>query len=197
MCPKRRLADEQKFGASRYGFLDQSPKLIPMNKLLVAALAGGVFAGGLLAPDRWRTTLQGQIDQLSGKPAASTDAPPPAAPSAPTSASADKKQDTPAVPYTEIQRPLRLGKEDKLGFGLGLYASAEGGMVMERNLAALGFKTQYLAVKDDNGQVWQMLIAGEYQDETEAERNLAILADSLNGRISLQIVRIPPPPKGP
>ena len=167
-----------------------------MNKLLVAALAGGVFAGGLLAPGSWRTALQDQIDQLGGAPATATDTPPAASP-APAPASANKKKDTPAIPYTETQRPLQLAKEDKLGFGLGLYASIEGGMAVEQNLAALGFKTQYLAVEDDNGQVWQMLIAGEYQDETEAERNLAILADSLNGRISPQIVRIPPPPKSP
>ena len=165
-----------------------------MNKLLVVALAGGVFAGGLLAPGSWRTALQGQIDQLSGKQpaAASANAPPPAAP--PKDAAA-KKEDTPAAPYVDILRPLQLAKGDKLGFGLGLYANAQGGVAVEQDLTALGFKTQYLAVKDDNGQVWQLLIAGEYKDETEAERHLAILTDSLDGRISPQIVRIPPPPK--
>ncbi|MCB1736546.1 MAG: hypothetical protein KDI42_00320 [Gammaproteobacteria bacterium] len=157
-----------------------------MNKLIAAALVGGVFAGGMMAPDSWRAAVQDQVNKVTGK------SPPPAA--APAPAADAGKDAPPPVRYADVQRPLSLAKGDKLGLGSGLFTSAQGGEALAARLAKLGYAVQFVAVQDDSAAVWQLLIAGEYDNTIEAERDRAILAGTLQGLAIPEIVLIPPPP---
>ena len=156
-----------------------------MNKLLVLMLIGGAFAAGLLVPNGLQTAATRQSDPVGGRPGDSAAAQAEAAP--------DAAAETKSVPYAQIERPLRLEKGDALALGLGLYAEEAGGAALAQRVAALGFATRYVAVQDATGQVWRMLMAGTFQDATEAERNRAILAGQLRGQATPRIVRAPPP----
>ncbi|MCB1735626.1 MAG: hypothetical protein H6981_02960 [Gammaproteobacteria bacterium] len=157
-----------------------------MNKLIIAALVGGVFAGGMLAPESWRNAVQDQLNKVTGKA--------PASAPAPASTATAGKDAPPPVKYADMQRPLSLAKGEKLGLGLGLYASTPGGDALAGTVAKLGYALQFVAVQDDSGSVWQMLIAGEYDNADDAERDRSILADALQGVAAPEIVLIPPPP---
>ena len=101
-----------------------------MNKLLAATLAGGVFAAGMLAPESWRTTVQKQVGQVTGKPVADKSK------TAPAGAS-KKGSDAPVFAYAQVQRPLQLAKGDTLGLGLGLYTGTQGGSVVQKKVTDL------------------------------------------------------------
>ncbi|MCP5141745.1 MAG: hypothetical protein H6980_05265 [Gammaproteobacteria bacterium] len=157
-----------------------------MNKLITAALVAGVFAGGMFAPDSWRNAVQGQIDRVTGNSSATA--------STKTPAAKAEEDAAPPIPYAQVQRPLSLAKGEKLGLGLGLFTSTQGGEGLAMEVARLGYSVRFIAVQDNSGAVWQLLIAGEYDDEVAVERDRSILNDTLQGAANPEIVLIPPPP---
>jgi len=165
------------------------------KNIFMALLAGGLFAGGLAAPDSWRSAVQGKIASLTGQqPAAKSEAG--ETPAQAGSPKSEKKKSPPPVPFAAIRRPLALAKGQKLGLGLNRYTDQEAANTQIEQVAALGYVTHIVALQDrDKDDVWYLLIAGEYDNENAAQRAQAILKQALGLEQVPEIVLIPPPPK--
>jgi septal ring-binding cell division protein DamX len=165
-----------------------------MKKLLAAALAVSFFAGGLLAPDTWRAAVKARADQLLQSLGVSSVSESTTGADAPKQTAA-QKADTAAVPFSALRRPLSLSTGRKLGLGLGLFTSPEGGAALATQVEKLAYKVQWIPLKDENGALWYKLVAGAYDSEAEAERQRSILSASIPDVIDPEIVLIPLPPK--
>ncbi len=162
--------------------------------VLGVALAGGVFAGGMVAPDSWRTAVQNSLVSVSGEKTPDAKTKPKTA-SKPVTAKKSKKDAPAPLPMASITRPLALSDGDVLGLGIGFFTTEEASALRNQQAKALGYVTQTVALKNKQNAIWYLLIAGKYDNNAQVERARPILEKSLNLGFQADIVLIPPTKK--